>query len=87
MSKEATVRIRIYDLFQDRWITGKVERIDPLQARMKLVQEDETRWIKLEEIIDLVKDIPRSTSCYIRVHLPNFLLRMTLGLVSSRTPS
>ncbi|URN93292.1 MAG: YolD-like family protein [Candidatus Pristimantibacillus lignocellulolyticus] len=54
MNEEATVRIRIYDLFQDRWITGKVERIDPLQARMKLVQEDESRWIKLAEIIDLV---------------------------------
>lgn len=52
MNEKATVRIRIYDLFEDRWITGKVERIDILQARMKLVQANESRWIKLEEITD-----------------------------------
>lgn len=53
ISTQCRVAIQLYDPYDDIVIQGRIERIQPLYRKLKLIEEEEASWIALEDIIDV----------------------------------
>ncbi|GIP38620.1 hypothetical protein J31TS4_19000 [Paenibacillus sp. J31TS4] len=49
------ITIKVFDMFEDRYITGRVERVDQQLRQIKLAYDGDYEWIKLSDMIGVVE--------------------------------
>lgn len=53
MVNKLNVKIKVFDPYNDRYVTGKILKLDPVRRQIKVSSQGESVWIKLEHIIDV----------------------------------
>ena len=53
MARKRQVTLTLFDPYENRIVTGRIEKMDPALRRLKLVTENESVWIPLDDIVDI----------------------------------
>lgn len=53
MKQNKEVKIRIFHLYQDSYIAGKVQKISPERDKVQIKSKDNDEWIYFDEILDI----------------------------------
>lgn len=53
ISNEQEITIHIFGVFEDIMVKGIVQNVDGVTKRIRVITEQETKWIKLAEIVDV----------------------------------
>jgi hypothetical protein len=47
------LRLKLFDPYEDRWVSGKVRKYDQLGGQIEIEGDEGRRWIALKRLIDV----------------------------------
>ncbi|WP_100013232.1 YolD-like family protein [Lentibacillus sediminis] len=51
---DIAVKIEIFHPYENRWLTGQVEKIAPGQKQMQIITENSLQWITMDDILEVL---------------------------------